>query len=47
LLLASGSDLASATRSFETAVRIARDQRARALERRAFQSLEKALGPAS
>jgi predicted ATPase/DNA-binding winged helix-turn-helix (wHTH) protein len=42
LLLASGPDLAGATRSFETAVRIARDQRATALERRALQGLESA-----
>jgi predicted ATPase len=43
LLLAGGPDLAGATRSFETAVRIARDQGARALERRALQALENAL----
>jgi predicted ATPase len=40
LQLASTGDLAAATRSFETAVRIARAQRADALERRALQSLE-------
>jgi predicted ATPase len=45
LLLASGPDLAGATRSFETAVRIARDQRAGALERRALQALENAPKP--
>jgi hypothetical protein len=47
LLLARGPDLAGATRSFETAVRIARDQRATALERRALQGLENALSRAS
>jgi predicted ATPase len=47
LLLASGPDLAGATRSFETAVHIARDQRAGALERRALQCLESARGRAS
>jgi DNA-binding winged helix-turn-helix (wHTH) protein/predicted ATPase len=39
LLLAGGADLADATRSFETALGIARNQRARALERRALQAL--------
>jgi predicted ATPase len=39
LLLASGTDLEGATRCFETAVRIAREQCARALERRALQNL--------
>ena len=42
LLLANGSDLAGATRSFETALQIARVQRAWALERRALQALETA-----
>jgi hypothetical protein len=44
LLLASGPDVAGATRSFETAARIARDQRATALERRVLQGLEHTLG---
>ena len=42
LQLASGSDLAGATGSFESAVRIAREQGARALEHRALQSLDHA-----
>ncbi|HEU5195802.1 MAG TPA: AAA family ATPase, partial [Methylomirabilota bacterium] len=45
LLFASGSDLAHATPSFETAVRVAREQSARALERLALQNLDKVAGP--
>jgi predicted ATPase len=45
-LLLAGGDLADATRSFETALGIARNQRARALERRALQALS-ALGRTS
>jgi len=40
LLLAKGDDRAGATRSLETALHIAREQRARALERRALLRLE-------
>jgi predicted ATPase len=40
LLLALGQDRAGATRCFETAVEIARQQDARALERRAREDLE-------
>ncbi|HEU4370622.1 MAG TPA: AAA family ATPase [Methylomirabilota bacterium] len=47
LLLATGHDRAGAARCFQTAVEIARRQRARALERRALQSLDDALRRAS
>lgn len=47
LLLATGHDLAGVARCFETAVEIARHQRAWALERRALQSLDSALGAIS
>jgi predicted ATPase/DNA-binding winged helix-turn-helix (wHTH) protein len=47
LLLASGADLVGATRSFETAVQIARDQGAGALEQRARAALESALSRTS
>ena len=47
LLLATGHDLAAVARCFETAGALARQQRAWALERRALQGLDSALGRAS